>query len=91
MWQNSTTDVPVSLAQKSFREALDGLQNSKVTREHWQTLSSRVQRQLTIQEVSSFDGALRIYSKKAAAGEYNHNKLSDLSLASPYYSVYEPA
>jgi ATP-dependent DNA helicase PIF1 len=66
-----------SLAQKSFREALGGLRNSKVTREHWQTLSSRVQCQLTIQEVSSFDGALRIYSKKVAVGEYNHSKLRD--------------
>ena len=66
-----------SLAQKRFREALDSLRNSEVTREYWQTLSSRVQCQLTIQEVSSFDGALRIYSKKAAVGEYNYSKLRD--------------
>jgi ATP-dependent DNA helicase PIF1 len=32
---------------------------------------------LAIQEVSSFDGALRIYSKKAAVEEYNHSKLRD--------------
>jgi hypothetical protein len=61
-----------SKEQQDFRGALQGLRSSCVTREHWETLTSRVQSKLTPTEVATFDTALRIYRKKSDVNDFNH-------------------
>ena len=67
-----------SKEQQDFRDALQGLRSSRVTREHWETLTSRVQSKLTPTEVATFDTALRIYGKKSDVNDFNHARMRDL-------------
>jgi len=64
--------------QQDFRNALQGLRHSCVTLKHWETLTSRVQSNLTPTEVATFDTALRIYGKKADVNAFNHARMRDL-------------
>ena len=68
-----------------FREALDHLRIGEVTRAHWETLARRVQSNLSLDEVPSFDDALRIYGKKAAVTALNRDRMRDLR--APVYVI----
>ena len=58
-----------------FRAALDHLRISEMTRVDWETLVTRVCSNLTAQEQTSFDSALRIFAKKEAVAQVNHARL----------------
>jgi hypothetical protein len=49
----------------------------EVSQQTWQLLNTRVQSQLTLDEVESFDDALRLYFRKEEVRKYNHQRLRD--------------
>jgi hypothetical protein len=60
-----------------FRRALEELRVYQVSQQSWQLLSTRVQNQLTRDEVESFDDALRLYFRREEVRIYNHRRLRD--------------
>ena len=60
-----------------FRRALEELRVYQVSQQSWQLLNSRVQNQLTLDEVESFDDALRLYFRREEVRIYNHRRLRD--------------
>ena len=60
-----------------FRRALEELRVYQVSQQSWQLLSTRVQNQLTLDEVDSFDDALRLYFRREEVRIYNHRRLRD--------------
>ena len=69
-----------SVQQQKFRQALKGPRHNSVALEDWELLSTRVQSELSIEEVATIDDALRIYGKKYPQLGIN---LNDLPI--PYY------
>jgi hypothetical protein len=60
-----------------FRRALEELRVYQVSQQSWQLLSTRVQNQLTLDEIESFDDALRLYFRREEVRIYNHRRLRD--------------
>jgi ATP-dependent DNA helicase PIF1 len=60
-----------------FRRALEELRVYQVSQQSWQLLNTRVQNQLTPDEVESFDDALRLYFRREEVRIYNHRRLRD--------------
>jgi hypothetical protein len=60
-----------------FRCALEELRVYQVSQQSWQLLSTRVQNQLTLDEIESFDDALRLYFCREEVRIYNHWRLRD--------------
>jgi len=60
-----------------FRRALEELRVYQVSQQSWQLLNTRVQNQLTLDEVESFDDALRLYFRREEVRIYNHRRLRD--------------
>jgi ATP-dependent exoDNAse (exonuclease V) alpha subunit len=60
-----------------FRRALEELRVYQVSQQSWQLLSTRVQNQLTLDEVESFGDALRLYFRREEVRMYNHRRLRD--------------
>jgi len=60
-----------------FRRALEELRVYQVSQQSWQLLSTRVQNQLTLNEIESFDDALRLYFRREEVRIYNHRRLRD--------------
>jgi ATP-dependent DNA helicase PIF1 len=60
-----------------FRRALEELRVYQVSQQSWQLLNTRVQNQLTHDEVESFDDALRLYFRREEVRLYNHRRLRD--------------
>jgi ATP-dependent DNA helicase PIF1 len=60
-----------------FRRALEELRVYQVSQQSWQLLNTRVQNQLTHDEVESFDDALRLYFRREEVRIYNHRRLRD--------------
>jgi hypothetical protein len=65
--------------QATFREALDGLRFNNPTAAHWGLLSSRLQMNLSPEEVKTFDSALRIYPTNHQVDAYNTEHLEKLN------------
>ncbi|KAK9311748.1 ATP-dependent DNA helicase [Lipomyces starkeyi] len=55
-----------------FRRALEELRVDQVSQQTWQLLNTRVQNQLTLDEVESFDDALRRYFRREEVRIYNY-------------------
>ena len=60
-----------------FRQALSALREDKVIIEDWDLLVTRVVA-IVPTEISAFDDAIRIYSKKQQVVDFNHSHLRDL-------------
>lgn len=60
-----------------FRHALEELRVYQVSQQSWQLLNTRVQNQLTADEIESFDDALRLYFRREEVRMYNHRRLRD--------------
>ncbi|KID96258.1 ATP-dependent DNA helicase PIF1, partial [Metarhizium majus ARSEF 297] len=60
-----------------FRRALSELRVHQVSRQSWQLLSTRVQNELTPNEVESFKDALRLYFRREEVRVHNHQRLRD--------------
>jgi hypothetical protein len=60
-----------------FRRALEELRVYQVSQQSWQLLSTRVQNQLTLDEIESFDDALRLYFRREEVRIYNYRRLHD--------------
>jgi ATP-dependent DNA helicase PIF1 len=60
-----------------FRRALQESRVYQVSQQSWQLLSTRVQNQLTLDEIESFDDALRLYFRREEVRIYNHRRLRD--------------
>lgn len=71
--------------QAPFRLALEGLRNNQPTLEDWELLCSRVQSRQSLEEVASFDGAIRIYPTNQQVINYNLEHL--VNLERPYIQV----
>ncbi len=71
--------------QAGFRDALDRLRYNNPTLQQWRLLSTRVQSVLTLDEVKTFNSALRIYPLNSRVNDYNLTHLEKLSL--PCYQV----
>ena len=54
-----------------FQAALSELHVGKLSKESWELLCTRVENQLSLDEVSSFDNALRLYFTKIEVYERN--------------------
>jgi hypothetical protein len=65
--------------QAAFRDALEGLRHNNPTHNQWRLLSTRVQSALTLEEVRSFDNALRIYPRNVMVNDYNLTHLEQLN------------
>lgn len=65
--------------QAAFRDALEGLRHNNPTAEQWRLLSTRVQANLTMEEVKRFDDALRIYPLNSMVNDYNLEHLEGLN------------
>jgi ATP-dependent DNA helicase PIF1 len=65
-------------AAVGFRLALDHLRERCVTVDDWALLCTRVQAQLPLGEVMTFDDAVRIYTTKADVVDYNEFKMREL-------------
>src|SRR5467141_950873 len=63
-----------------FRDALSQLRVGQLTKESWELLYSRVRNELSLEEVASFDTALRLYYyTNAEVNETNFAHLSALN------------
>jgi hypothetical protein len=60
-----------------FLRALEELLVYQVFMDSWQLLNSRVQNELTLDEVESFNDALRLYFCREDVRMYNHRRLRD--------------
>ncbi|KAK8912380.1 ATP-dependent DNA helicase pfh1 [Metarhizium anisopliae] len=60
-----------------FRCALEELRVHQVSQQSWQLLSTRVQNELTPNEVESFKDALRLYFRREEVRVHNHQRLRD--------------
>ena len=60
-----------------FRRALEELRIYQVSQDSWQLLNSRVQNELTSDEVQSFNDALRLYFCREDVRIFNHQRLRD--------------
>lgn len=63
-----------------FRNALDGLRHNNPTVQQWRLLSTRAQAALSLEEVRSFDDALRVYPRNSQVNDYNLTHLEGLNL-----------
>jgi hypothetical protein len=59
-----------------FRTALSELRESKLSESSWRLLCTRVQNQLSPDEVASFQSALRLYFTNDEVREYNYRQLA---------------
>ena len=69
-------DDPVSVR---FRQTLGELRESKLTREGWDFLCTRVANQLSFAELASMDGALRLYFTRAEVHQTNMANLAAMN------------
>jgi ATP-dependent DNA helicase PIF1 len=60
-----------------FRVALSELRESKLSKESWHLLCTRVQNQLPPEQVAGFQSALRLYFTNDEVRERNYNQLAD--------------
>lgn len=65
--------------QAAFRDALNSLRHGRPSVEHWRLLCSRVQAQLSIEEVASFDDAVRIYTTNQQVRDFNRDHMEQLA------------
>jgi ATP-dependent exoDNAse (exonuclease V) alpha subunit len=65
--------------QSGFRKALEELRHLELSVSSWELLSSRVQSELSDNEIHSFRNALRIYSTKKRVKQYNYDHLVALN------------
>ena len=68
-------------ASRAFREALSELRVSKLSRESWQLLCTRVASELTAEETSDFNSAVRLYFTKEEVKAENFQRLADTKKA----------
>jgi ATP-dependent DNA helicase PIF1 len=59
-----------------FRRALSELRESKLSQSSWELLCTRVQNQLTLDEVDGFQSALRLYFTNEEVRERNYGQLA---------------
>lgn len=72
--------------QAGFRAALQRLGDTRVSRESWRLMTTRVRSVLSQEEASGFDNVLRLYTTNAMVDEYNYNRLVALNKPGDYDS-----